>query len=248
MIDMNIEMPADDEKNQAVCAILDSAPLLTERERLRRSITHIPISVLFFGVGDSLFLACILGALCLVPVTAAAAQKVPVPSLLFLFSPLLYGLLQGLTAWKELMCGTYEWKQSCRIPLRTLTGLRMLIFGGASTVVCVPVSVILRYVSGGTVGLLWMLALSFSSLFLYASLTLSLQRSTVRWVTLAVAPAIWVGVGIVLIKFKGASRLLMEIPAFVFCLIAALSLGLFLSQIKRCILKPVEGGAYYAVR
>ena len=53
------------------------------------------------------------------------------PSLLFLFSPALYALLQGLTQWKEGMSHTMEWKQACRISLPTLTAWRMLPASGS---------------------------------------------------------------------------------------------------------------------
>lgn len=243
MNDMNIEMPTQEEKNRAITAILDAEPLLPEGKRIWSEWTKLPISVLFFGVEDALFLACVLGVLCLVPAAAAAAQNMPAAPLLFLISPCLYGLMQGLTDWKERMCRTYEWKKSCLISLKSLTALRMLIFGGVSTGVCVPVNVLLRYVSGSRHGLIWMLGLSFSSLFLYAALSLACGRIRIGRAALFGAPAVWVLAGIILIKSRAAADFLLKIPAYVFCITAVLSLGLYLFELRNHILKPLEGGA-----
>ena len=51
----------------------------------------------------------------------------------------------------------------------------MLVFGGVAVVLCVPGNLLLWHLRGGQDSLLWMLALSFSSLFLYAALSLSVS-------------------------------------------------------------------------
>ena len=178
MIDREpIPMPTTAQRDRAVAAIL--AQGLPPREplgkRILRTARTLPPSVLFFGVGDCLFLAVLLALVCLTPAAWAVAQREALPSLLFLFSPALYALLQGLTQWKEEMSHMLEWKQACRISLPTLTAWRMLVFGGVAVVLCVPGNLLLWQLRGGQDSLLWMLALSFSSLFLYAALSLFCQ-------------------------------------------------------------------------
>lgn len=152
MIDREpIPMPTPAQRDRAVAAIL--AQGLPPREplgkRILRTARTLPPSVLFFGVGDCLFLAVLLALVCLPPAAWAVAQREALPSLLFLFSPALYALLQGLTQWKEEMSHMLEWKQACRISLPTLTAWRMLVFGGVAVVLCVPGNLLLWQLRGG---------------------------------------------------------------------------------------------------
>ena len=92
------------------------------------------------------------------------------------------------------MSHTLEWKQACRISLPTLTAWRMLVFGGVAVVLCVPGNLLLWQLRGGQDSLLWMLAVSFSSLFLYAALSLFCQRRGGKRGAL-LPPLVWVAVG-----------------------------------------------------
>lgn len=248
MNNRDIPMPAPEEKSRTIHAILDAGLPEPEAVRLRGLWSRLPLSLLFFGVGDCLFLACLLAALCLVPaVGAAAAQWLPLAALLFLLSPCLYALLQGLTAWKELISGTLEWKLTCRLSIRTLNALRMLVFGGVSTAICVPANVLLWCADGCLLELPWMLGLSFSSLFLYAALSLACQRLRPRGALFA-APAVWVLIGIALLWSQTAEEFLMKVPAFVFFLIAVGGLAVYLMELRSYLIKPMEGGICCAVR
>lgn len=149
--------------------------------------------------------------------------------------------------WKELSTGTLEWKQTCRIPFRVLTALRMLVFGGVSVMVCVPADVLLWELSLHRAALPWMLGVSFSSLFLYAALSLFCQRFRRREMMLA-APALWLALGILLLCWEEGAALLLRVPALVFFLLALAGLGLFLQELKHDLIRPIEGGLRYAVR
>lgn len=254
MIDREpIPMPTTAQRDRAVAAIL--AQGLPPREplgkRILRTARTLPPSVLFFGVGDCLFLAVLLALVCLTPAAWAVAQREALPSLLFLFSPALYALLQGLTQWKEGMSHTMEWKQACRISLPTLTAWRMLVFGGVAVVLCVPGNLLLWQLRGGQDSLLWMLAVSCSSLFLYAALSLFCQgRGGKRGVLLP--PLVWVAVGLFPLGWPPAEDWLLRVPAAVFLLLAAAGLGGFLWQIRHTLLLApdgihMEGGSDYAV-
>ena len=126
-----IPMPTEAEKNAAVARILDAG--LPARPGLRHTLTEtlqaVGLRTLFFGEADCLFLSVLFLLLCLLPAAAAAARQGPVGPVLFLLSPALYAALHLLTAWKETQSGTLEWRQACRISLRTMTALRMLVFG-----------------------------------------------------------------------------------------------------------------------
>lgn len=245
----SIPMPTEAERNRAIASILDTGLPQAEppRAELWRRLYGLSPSVLFFGVGDRLFLAVLLTALCLVPTAAAAARQVPLAPLLFLLSPLLYTLLQLLTIWKDSMSGTFEWKQTCRISFRMLTSLRMLLFGGTSVAVCVPMNVLLWNASNHQLALPWMLGLSFSSLFLHAALSLFCQRSRRQWAPFA-APLLWAILGVFLLRWQRACVILSTVPALVFFLLAIGSLCICLSELKHYILRPVEGGSRHAVR
>lgn len=244
MIDWEpIPMPNEEERRRAVRTIVDEG-LPPPAGRFPREI---PLSVLFFGVGDCLFLAVLITGLCFVPLAVAAFQKSPLAPLLFLLSPLLYASLQVLTMWKEFATGTLEWKQTCRIPFRVLTALRMLVFGGVSVAVCVPADVLLWELSLHRAALPWMLGVSFSSLFLYAALSLSCQRFRQREMVLA-APALWLALGAILLCWEEGAVLLLRVPALVFFLLALAGLALFLRELKHDLIRPIEGGLRYAVR
>lgn len=126
-----------------------------------------------------MFLAVLFALICVVPTSLAATEQGPVVPMLFLLSPVLYAALHLLTWWKETLSGTLEWKQTCRLSFGMMTALRMLVFGGAATLLCVPQCFLMWFVIGRKISFLFMLSVSFSSLFLYAALALALRKS--RW-------------------------------------------------------------------
>ena len=238
-----IPMLSEEERRQAIRTVVD----LGISRPARRLLWEVPLFVLFFGMGDCLFLAVLAAGACFVPLAFSVYQRVSLAPVLFLLSPLLYAFLQFLTAWKELMSNTLEWKQTCRIPFQVLTTLRMLVFGGASVVVCVPANVILWELSRHRAALPWMLGLSFSSLFLYAAVSLSFQRFRQRRAMLA-APVLWLALGMILFRWEKAAAFLFHVPALVFVLLALAGLALFLLELKHHLTCPIEGGLRYAVR
>lgn len=188
-------LPTDAERERSIAAVLDAAlPQRARRGWLGWTLREFPPSLLFFGVEDCLFLATLFAGLCLAPAALAAVQNTPLPALLFLVSPALYLALHLLTTWKESMSGMLEWKRTCRVPLQKVTAVRMFVFGGASVVACVAMSAVLWQLSNRALPFAWMLGVSFSSLFLYAALSLAVQRVRRRWALFAV-PAAWVVLG-----------------------------------------------------
>ena len=109
-----------------------------------------------------------------------------------------------------------------------------------------PADLLFWQLSGRQLSLLWMLALSASSLFLYAALTLGCQRARLVWSVL-LPPLAWLGLGLIPLVWPPAAAWLEKVPALVFLLLAAVGLGAFLWQLDRSISHPEKGGSPYAV-
>ena len=127
------------EREAAISAILDRGLVLKLGigPLLR---TALNAQVLFFGVVDCIFLSILAAVVLMIPLLAAVFQQASPAPMLFLASPALYALLLGLTAWKESQSGLLEWKQTCRLSLQAVSALRMIVFGGGSVLVWVPVN------------------------------------------------------------------------------------------------------------
>lgn len=243
-----IPMPTEAEKTAALAQILDAGlPVRRDlRHTLRETLQAVGWRTLFFGTADCLFLAALFLILCLLPAAAAAVRQGSVGPVLFLLSPALYAALHLLTAWKEAQSGTLEWRQTCRVSLGAMTALRMLIFGGASVLVCVPANGLLWYLAEGGVSLSWMVALSLSSLCLYGALSLYCLRLR-GMAGLLTAPAVWTAVGIVPLLWERAARWLNGVPTVLFCLLTAAALVLYVSELRRFCRRCTEGGTIYAL-
>ena len=243
----NIPYPNETEKAASISYIVDKGVRRqTGLSLIKDAANTLGMSALFFGVEDCLFIALLLTVLLGAFSAAAAMDHAPIAPLLFLLSPALYAVLHLLTVWKDAMSGTLEWKHTCRLSARAVTALRMLCFGGAAVCVCVLQCFARWYLTRELYSLVWMMSLSFSSLFLYASLSLALQA--VRWRIAAVTPVIWIAVGIALLCWNGANVFLLSVPAAVFFLIAAASITVMLFQLKCYVAKPIEGGLSNAIR
>lgn len=242
-----IPMPTPEEKDAAVARILDTG--LPARpgswHALVETLKTVGLPTLFFGAADCLFLSALFLVLCLLPAAAAAARQGPLGPVLFLLSPALYAALHLLTAWKEAQSGTLEWRQTCRISLRSMTALRMLVFGSVSVLVCVPANLLLWRLAEGSVSLSWMVALSVSGLCLYGALSLYCLRLKGA-VGLLTAPVVWVALGIVPLLWERAARWLNGVPTVLFCLLTAAALILYVSELRR-FCQRAEGGSIYAL-
>lgn len=236
----NEPMPAHWEREAAITAILDQG--LAPRPGLWAVLRPaLDARVLFFGVADCIFLSILAAALLLIPLLAAVLQTGSVAPMLFLASPALYALLLGLTTWKEAQSGLLEWKETCRLSLRTVTALRMAVFGGGSVLVWVPVNLWLWKAMGGELPLSWMLGVSLSSLFLYGLLSLACLERRGR---LVAPPVIWAALGGLLLVWDGASAWLMALPGAVFLVLAGGALALYLLELRRFCLGRRRGEAY----
>lgn len=239
-MDDRIPMPTNEERRGSIRLVLGRwlAPA-------RPAWRTLPLSALVFGVEDCLFLSAVLAltpaALAFVPTESFAEH---LAALLFFTSPILYAAAYALTMWKESLCGTLEWKRTCRLPLQTLMALRMLLFGGAAVLVCVPVNLLLWWRSGGTLPLLRVLGVSFSSLFLYAAMSLACRD--LRWGPV-VPMALWALLS-ALFSWPKAALPLDEVPTAVFFALAGGGLLLCAGQLRAMLRSPNKGGCIYAFR
>ena len=233
----DIPMPTQQEKQRAISQILDAG--LLRPVSLRRELWDIlrvaGVHTLFCGVGDCLALAV------LASYTGGLAQ------VLLLMSPLLYAALSLLTTWKDVQTGIREWTWTFRISSRMVNALRVLCFGAASVLVCVPANLLVWIMSGRLYSLSWMLSLSLSGLFLYGALSLFCLRLRGAAGTLA-APAVWLAAGMVPILWPTAAEWLNTVPTVVFCLLCGAALALYLAELRCFCRRCVEGGFSYAVR
>ena len=205
------------------------------------------VHTLFCGVGDCLALAVLVWVLGLFPASFLASYTGGLAQVLLLMSPLLYAALSLLTSWKDVQTGIREWTWTFRISSRMVNALRMLCFGAASVLVCVPANLLVWIMSGRLYSLSWMLSLSLASLFLYGALSLFCQRMR-GMAGLVGAPACWVLLGLVSLFCPRAAAWLAAIPTAVFCLLAAAGVVLYLLELRRFCRRPMEGGLSYALR
>lgn len=238
----NEQMPAHGEREAAISAILEQG--LAPRQGLAATLrTALDVRVLFFGVADCIFLSILAAVLMLILLPAAALQMLHPAPMLFLVSPALYALLLGLTAWKEAQSGLLDWKRSCRLSVRTVTALRMVVFGGSSILVWVPANLWMWKAMGGDLPLSWMLGISLSSLFLYGLLSLICLEGKGRGRLIA-PPVIWAALGGLLLMWDRASAWLTALPGVVFLALAGGALALYLLELRRFCLGRRRGEAY----
>jgi len=230
------------EREAAISTILNRA--LVQKPGLGRLLrSALNTQVLFWGVVDCIFLSTLAAVVLMIPLLTAVLKQVSPAPMLFLASPALYALLLGLTFWKESQSGLLEWKQSCCLSLQTVSALRMVVFGGGSILVWVPINLWLWSVLGGELSLSWMLGVSLSSLFFYGLLSLICLERMGRG-RLMVPPIIWTALGGLLLAWDGASAWLTALPGAVFLVLAGAALALYLLELKRFCLGRRRGDRY----
>ncbi|WP_165053434.1 MULTISPECIES: hypothetical protein [unclassified Adlercreutzia] len=239
------DLPSAAERERSIAVIVDAA--LPARmglcAQLANLLHEVPVREFVFGVEDCLFLALVASALVFAPAVLAVAQQGDLLApLLFVCSPLLYALASVLVRWKESMRKVLEWRLTCRVSPQAFDALRMLLFGGASTASSVALALALWGVTGQRMSLVWLLALACSSLFAYAAAALACERFARGGWACLVPPVAWALVGMVLVAFQPASSALGQVPLAVLVVVAAGAAFVYVGELRRCVLRPVEGG------
>lgn len=145
--------------------------------------------ILFFGVGDCLFLG-ILVTVCLWLFLMQLQTRTILCSV-FAFSPFAYIAIFLFTSWKERILQLYEIKMSCHYTIRQVTALRMIYFSFGN--MCINTVLLTLFVQTQNRLLpFWKtLGLSFTSLFLYGILMLFFQIKGKESLSVAVPPILW---------------------------------------------------------
>lgn len=247
-----IQFPSGEEKNRSIRMILDRGIPKPNRmlADLWETACRIGVKGLFFGVGDCMFLALLLGGLlwagCFFAMAAGRGQF---SVLLFLVSPFLYALLHLLSIWKEIMTGTYETMMVCRCSLRQLMVLRMLAFGGFAVILLTGVSAGIGWLLEGSPSILNLMGISFSALFLFAAASAAAEWKWRAPGAYLVVPAFWVIFSLILLVLgERAEAFLRDIPALVFWIAAACSAVLYGKTLKHYYFDPKEGAIAHADR
>lgn len=249
-----IPFPTEEEKNDSIQKIVTDGvqPPCSLGSAVMRLIREISVRELFFGVGDCVFLAFLAAALLWSAVFASAGQTEAIlPMLMFFASPFLYALLHLLTVWKEIMAGTYERLMTCRLSLRQMTILRMLVFGGisvlASTLLNAGLWFILSDECKGAYTYLRMTGISFSGLFLFAWMELMAEWKWRLPASCTVAPLLWGVLGILSFLWQEHIRtVLFAVPTAVFVMIACTFAVLYFGTLKRYYFDSKEGALSHA--
>lgn len=204
---------------------------------------------LFFGVGDSIFLAVLCTVFLLggsVLLMSKCADKAVV--ILFLIAPFLYRIVQAMTTWKEWMTGVYEQKMVCRYTLRQVNTLRMLLFGGVSVVLCVGGSMALSLATRSGVIFPRFLGIAFTALVLFAVLDLSVRWYCTTLFGNFLAPVVWIFLGIFMIVTKEwMTSVLMRLPVAVFWAFVAGGAAVYVRMLRDWYFIKKEGALSYAV-
>ena len=245
-----VPMPTEAEKRKAVGEILAAA--MPEEAGFRGTFAGLRrclgLRELFFGVGDCVLLSGLTAGVCFLPLLLLAFQGwEALYALLFLASPALYGMLHLLTGWKELQDGTWQWKASCRISLRQLTALRMLVCGGGCLAVSAALSIGIWMAAGRRLSLLRLLGVSSAALVLFAAALLGVQLFIRRPGAALAVPAVWMALGGALLVL--GERLLPfwnALPTGVLLAGAVLGAVLYGFEWRHWFTKPQEGVLLYA--
>lgn len=246
------------ERDAAVGRILDAAlpEPVSPLSRLCEIARAVTPGMLMFGVEDCVFVAAISTLFALLPAGWAAGLSEQVAVALFIVAPVFYVLVQALCAWKDVESGTMAWRSACRVTPRELDALRMLAFGAAAVVVCVPIAAFMWVASACVASFEWMLSVSCASLSVYAAMALALMRLFSRMrvrragrgsragaaLPIAAPPVVWLGGCAALAMDPEFGNVVLGVPAVVFALVAVGAASLFVVQILQGLrVAPYDG-------
>lgn len=244
-----VVFPTEEERERSIHSIIEIG--MPEKQSLSAALPKIFKSLgfrgLFFGVGECVFLA-ILASILLWAGLLAAISKNNLLYALFAASPFMYAALHFLTTWKEIMTGTYEIMMTCRCSRHQLTILRMLIFGGICVVASVLTGAIAGAISAGGFSIFRSMGVSFSALFLFATVQLLAEWKWHSPKCHLVAPVFWLLLCLALL-FIGERSIdfIVNIPTIVFWIIAVISLFVYIITAKKYYFDQKEGALNYAV-
>ncbi len=231
---MKIPIPTTNEKIAEIEFILNQG--LSRKKgfclEIKRILQTLGIKGVFYGVFDASFLA-----ITIILILSCVLIQAPIRFLytgLFLISPLSYMLLYSLVLWKEKLTGTWELKMTCLLTIRHLTAVRMLVFGAIGILTNTAVLTFLYYRSATPLPFFQLLGISFSSLFLFAVVTLWTMRRLPGFYPQVLLSIFWCGFSLVLFTFFNVriETMFLQLPAMITLGFALFMILLFLWELR----------------
>lgn len=245
---VQIEYPSLQEKEQSIAYIV--AQGVPKPQKLgtacKRILEAVGLQGLFFGVWDCILLAFFIDGVLWAAVYGIARRDAGWLYLLaFLASPVLYGLLHLLTVWKVVMAGTYQILAVCRLSLRQMTALRLLLFGGAAAVSSGLLNFGIGMCLGGVQSAIRAVCLSVSALFFYAWIQLFAESRRESLLAYAAAPTVWCAASSLLLMAGAYGQQILErIPMAALLVCAGCCVVLYLGTLREYCFQNEEGLCY----
>ena len=200
----NIEKLSTTEKDLAIRKIIQQG-VVTPWDRIRKIFNAksvCSLRILFFGVGDCLFLSILIAA-CLWMFFIQLDSQIIV-CMIFGISPFAYIALYALTSWKEHILYLYEMRMACKYTIKQITIVRMIYFSAINMILNVSILACFSPSFSAHIELWKVIGLSFTSVFLYGSIMLFVQlRKNTFWVSI-VTPTFWIVFNAAIVLFYGA--------------------------------------------
>lgn len=235
---MKIEYPDTEERERQITQIVTHAVL--KPQKLTSALWSVweaaGVRGICFGVWDCMLLALLLDGVVWAAVYEAARQSPQLLGLLvFLVSPVLYAMLHLLTVWKEIMAGMYQTLMVCRLSLRQITVLRLLLFGGVSVLLLGGINLWAGMYGNQELSAIRMLSLSMSALFFYAWMQLLLEWKWRHRLSCGAAPFLWGICSILLLTADGYGLQILEaVPTAALLVCAGVCAGMYFGLLKKC--------------
>lgn len=238
----------ESEKRNSIQFIVDTA--MPKRENIlsvfKSFLAIADIKTLFWGVEDSLILAFSMGFLLYFPIIfLTSAYKIMLEQVVFLTSPIIYIFLTLTILWKEELSNVIEWKFTLLTSFQEIMAMRMIVAGGISVLFIIPVDYFLWNNYFNEVSFIRILALSYSSLFLYGTISLLVER-VLNFKVSFILPFIWILANYLSIKSPYMLQILESLPTYVFIIVSIISFVGFVINIKMYLFEKLEGGKSYA--
>lgn len=246
---MNIQKLSEIEKNHAINEIVKKG-IVKPSDKFRKMLEIKRVCtfrILFFGVGDCLFLGLLI-AVCLWLFLIQAASQVIV-CMIFAVSPFAYIASYLLTTWKEQLLQLYDIKMTCRYTLRQIFTFRMIYFSGINIFLNVlMLSLLMRFWFSAIV--FWkVLGLSFTSVFLYGVITLIFQIEGKPYLTTIFPTVLWGTINALVIAFYGEKleKILLNLAGSLVLIINIATLTIYLIALFAFFISKNKGEDNYAV-
>lgn len=179
--------------------------VISPSDRIRKLINvalKCPFRILFFGVGDCLFIGVLITA-CLWLFLMQLDTQV-ILCCVFALSPFAYIISFLLTSWKEYALQLYEIRSSCRYTMHQVTALRMICFSFINMMINAAALLLLVKMQAAFIPFWKALSLSFSSLFIYGVIMLFFHIKGKSFLSALIPPMLWCAFSLAAVMWCGS--------------------------------------------